>query len=564
MSARSERPGRARRIALPLGALVGVLAAGATAVVALKATSGPDCTGTLPLKVATTPAAEAVVRGAADDYQATQPVVDGRCVQVQVEARTAADVAHELPTARINPPVMWVPDSTMWAEEAQRQSASLGAEAPALEVGEPLAGSPLVIAGPAEKLRGLGWPSTSVAWASVLAPGVEAAVSDPTTSTEGLATLAVIRARLGNADGTPNQELIGSLMRIGRNAVTVRDSFNRVGQDEGSAPLFTASEQAVLAANRAAGGLRVAASYPAEGTMMLDYPVVRIKRASDQPGTGVAASGFEQALRSAKTRERFVDAGFRTPDGQAAAGLSAERDGVGGDAVNAMPKPSPAEVSELLGTWGAVSLDSRMLAVLDVSGSMTELMGNGQTRMAAASEAALTALGMLPDTSEIGLWAFSTNKRPPNDWVELVPLGPLGEVLGSAPRRTRLQQGAKGLAALVGGGTALNDTTLAAFRRMQSTYDPEKINSVVLITDGRNDDYASITTAQLLQALESESDPARPIPLIMVGLGQEADMEALREISSATGGKAYQALEAADIRSVLLDAISQRRCRPNC
>jgi len=41
-------------------------------------------------------------------------------------------------------------------------------------------------------------------------------------------------------------------------------------------------------------------------------------------------------------------------------------------------------------------------------------------------------------------------------------------------------------------------------------------------------------------------------------------MDALRQISAATGGKAYQALQPADIQGVLLDAISQRRCRPNC
>ncbi|GGP35870.1 substrate-binding and VWA domain-containing protein [Saccharothrix coeruleofusca] len=566
MSPRPQTPGRLRRVALPVGALLGVIAAAGVTVVALRATSGPDCDGTLPLKVAVTPAAEEVVRAAAEDYQADQPVVDGRCVQVQVEPRGAADVAHELPTAQINPPALWIPDSSMWAAEAQRQAGDEGVEAPKLDIGEPLASSPLLIAGSERAMTALGWPITPVSWKKVVDPGVEVTLSDPTTSTEGLATLAVIRAQLGNPDGTPKPELIGALLRVGRNALpSVRDAFGKVTQGVDNAPVFTAPEQSVLAANRAAGARKVVASQPQEGTVAFDYPVVRVSRSGEQAGTARAAQDFEAALRGDRTAQRFAEAGFRTPDGKAPQDWTTDEHGVRGGEVTVLKTPTPDQVSELLGTWGAVSLDARLLAVLDVSGSMAEPMGNGkQTRVNAATEAALTALGMLPDTSEIGLWAFSTDKKPPNDWIELVPLGPLGEALGGPTRRVRLQQGASSLPSLVGGGTALNDTTLAAFRHVQRTYDPTKINSVTLITDGRNDDISSIDTAALIETLKREADPTRPVPLIMVGLGNEADMAALRQIAQATGGKAYQAMEAEDIRGVLLDGISQRRCRPNC
>ncbi|GAA1264357.1 substrate-binding and VWA domain-containing protein [Saccharothrix xinjiangensis] len=558
-------PGRLRRVALPVGALLGVVAAAGAAVVAIQATSGPECRGTLPLKVAVTPAVEEVVRGAADDYLATQPVVDGKCVQVQVEARGAADVAKELPTAQINPPALWVPDSSMWAAETQRQAGDQGVDAPRLEVRDPLATSPLVIAGSERAMASLGWPVTPVSWARVVDPKVTVTLSDPTTSTEGLATLAVVRSQLGNPDGTPKPELIGALLRVGRDALpSVRDAFGKVVQGAEDAPVFTASEQSVLDANRAAGTRRVVASYPAEGTVAFDFPVVRVSRVGEPAGTAAAADGFEEALRAGGTARRFAEQGFRTPGGEAPDGWTNEVDGVRGDDVATLGTPSPDEVSELLRTWGAVSLDTRLLAVLDVSGSMAETTSNGQTRVDAAKEAALTALGMLPDTSEIGLWAFSTNKKPPNDWIELVPIGPLGEPIAGAPRRVQLQKGAGGLPALVGGGTALNDTVLAAFRHVQRTYDPSMINSVTLMTDGSNDDISSIDLPSLLTALREEADPARPVPMMMVGLGQDADMDALKQIAEATGGKAYQAMEPEDIRGVLLDAISQRRCRPNC
>jgi Ca-activated chloride channel homolog len=566
MAARNpDRPGRLRRVLLPVGALIGVIAAAGVTVVALRATSGPECKGTLPLKIAVTPAIEEVVRGAADDYQTTQPMVDGKCVQVQVEARGAADVANELPTAQINPPALWVPDSSMWAAETQRHAGDAGEEAPRLDILDPLASSPLVIAGSEGSMTALGWPITPVTWAKVVDPKVPVTLSDPTTSTEGLATLAVIRAQLGNPDGTPKPELIGALLRVGRNALpSVRDAFGKVVQGEENAPVFTASEQSVRSANLAAGSRRVVASYPKEGTVSFDYPLVRVSRAGEQAGTARAAADFEKALRTGRTAQRFAEAGFRTPDGKAPGGWTNEKDGVRGDDVAVLKTPDPDQVSELLRTWGAVSLDTRLLAVLDVSGSMAEKMSNGQTRVEAAKEAALTALGMLPDTSEIGLWAFSTNKKPPNDWIELVPIGPLGEPIGGAPRRVQLQKGAGNLPALVGGGTALHETALAAFRHVQQTYDPSKINSVTLITDGSNDDISSIDLPALVATLKQEVDPARPVPMIMVGLGADADMNALRQIADATGGKAYQAMEPEDIRGVLLDGISQRRCRPNC
>ncbi len=566
MTARTERPpGRARRIALPIGALIGVLAAGGITVVALKAGDGPDCRGTLPLKVAVTPAAEPVVRGAADDYLARQPVVNGRCVQVQVEARGAADVSHELPTAQINPPELWIPDSSMWATEAQRQAGDQTAGAPRLDVKGSLASSPLVIAGSERAMAALGWPITPVTWTKVVDPRVSVVLSDPTKSTEGLATLAVLRTQLGNPDGTPKPELIGALMRVGRNALpSVREAFGKVVQGAENAPVFTAPEQSVLDANRVAGSRRAVASYPKEGTVGFDYPVVRVSRAGEAAGTAQAADEFEQVLRSGRTAQRFAEAGFRSTDGKAPQGWTNEKDGVRGDDVVLLKTPSPEQVSELLRTWGAVSLDTRILAVLDVSGSMAEKMqGSELTRVEAAKEAALTALAMLPDTSEIGLWAFSTNKKP-NGYVELVPTGPLGEPLAGAPRRERLRQGAGAIPGLVGGGTSLNDTLLAAFRHAQQTFNPAKINSVTLMTDGSNDDISTIKLPELLETLRREADPARPVPLFLVGLGPGADMAALTQIADATGGKSYQAMQPEDIKVVLLDAISQRRCRPNC
>ncbi|MEO6082070.1 MAG: VWA domain-containing protein, partial [Umezawaea sp.] len=128
----------------------------------------------------------------------------------------------------------------------------------------------------------------------------------------------------------------------------------------------------------------------------------------------------------------------------------------------------------------------------------------------------------------------------------------------------RLEGGVGQLSALAGGGKAVNDTVLDAFRTVQSSYQPGKFNEVVVFTDGRTDSKSSISTAALVEALKREADPARPVPIFTIGLGQEADMQTLRQISEASGGEAYQAARPQDIRNVLLEAIGHRRCRPSC
>jgi uncharacterized protein YegL len=95
-------------------------------------------------------------------------------------------------------------------------------------------------------------------------------------------------------------------------------------------------------------------------------------------------------------------------------------------------------------------------------------------------------------------------------------------------------------------------------RASREAYDPNEVSSVVLVTDGRNEDDAGIALPALLQQLRAEADPARPVKVIAIGLGPDADMDALRQIADTTGGASYQALHPEDLQSVLFDAIRRR------
>lgn len=127
--------------------------------------------------------------------------------------------------------------------------------------------------------------------------------------------------------------------------------------------------------------------------------------------------------------------------------------------------------------------------------------------------------------------------------------------------RERILDAIRGLPQLVGGGTGLYDTTLAAFRRVKNGYDPNFVNSVILLTDGANEDEGSIELDELLATLRREQDPVRPVVIITVGITEDSDPAALQQISAVTGGTSHVAVDPRDIPQVFVEALNSRTVR---
>jgi len=125
-------------------------------------------------------------------------------------------------------------------------------------------------------------------------------------------------------------------------------------------------------------------------------------------------------------------------------------------------------------------------------------------------------------------------------------------------QRARLVQKIRALKPKVGGSTGLYDTTLAAFREVRKTYDPKAINSVILLTDGANEDPGSISLKELIAALKKSQDPTKPVVIVTIGITEDADAKVLKAISDATGGSSYIARDPADIPTVFLTALQNR------
>ena len=470
----------------------------------------------------------------------------GVCADAEVTAQQPLQTVGDLAALEGDAlPQVWVPDSSLWVARA--------GDADLEPVGS-AATSPVVLATSSEVVEALGWGSAPPGWAQALAGRQPLAVPDLATSAEGLSALTAVRTALG-ADADADNAVVQAVLAAQRGAaVSVADGL-AAGRDGGAdAPLVPVSEQEVVATNQDAEGSSLVAVYPAEGSPSLDYPVVRIGSPSGDAGTAVDA--VVSRLTSDTARTAALDAGFRDAAGSAPA--DADRAGIQAAAPTALPL-DPAGVQALVARLSSLATPSRILAVFDVSTSMEAPVGNG-TRATLARDAAKATLSLVPGDYALGLWVFAYQLDNGQDWTELVPTQELDADAGGRPQRDVLDSQLDTIPdRLTPGGTGLYDTTLAAVRAARDNYDPTAVNSVLVLTDGTNeDDESSLQLDALLQTLRSEANPERPVKVIGVALGPDADLAALRQIADATAGAAYSAVDPADLQTVLFDALRQR------
>jgi len=470
---------------------------------------------------------------------------DDECVTAEVTDQEPLQTAGALSAlAPESLPDVWLPDSSLWALRA--------GDTELTEEGS-LGSSPVVLATSTAVADAEGWTDEPPTWAEALTTDQDVAVPDLAGSAEGIAALSALRTSLGGDEDADNGvvEVVLSAARSGSS----EEALEAGGQGAEDAALVPVSEQTVYAARASDADSSLVAVYPSEGSPVLDYPVFRI--ANDDGQSPAAVDAVVAALTSEKARTAAMEAGFRGPEGEAppAAG---EESGIREEAPQQV-ELVPAEVGGLLARLTSLAAPARILAVLDVSKSMEAPAGNG-TRATLARDAAQATLSLVPGDYALGLWFFAYQLAGDQDWAELVPIRKLEtDVDGRSQRELLDAQLAVLPERLTPGGTGLYDTTLAAVRAARANYDPSAVNSVLVMTDGTNeDDERGITQENLLIQLTAEADPTRPIKVIGVALGPDADLSALERIAEATGGAAYSAVDPTDLQTVLFDALRQR------
>jgi hypothetical protein len=304
----------------------------------------------------------------------------------------------------------------------------------------------------------------------------------------------------------------------------------------------------VLSYNKGQPPVRLAALYVQPAPNPLDYPFVTLATGD----RAAAAAAFGKSLTGAAFRDRLASAGLRGPDGTPGRGFQ-----IPAGAPKTLGKGvavDGATVERALQTWLAIALPARMLAVIDVSGSMLEKVPTAQnhTRMEVTAEAARKGLGLFDDSWALGLWIFSTQLDGDKDYKELQPIGPL------SAQRTQILQAIAQVTPKRNGDTGLYDTILAGYKTIQEGYDPGAINTLLVMTDGQNDDKNGLTLDQLVTELKKIYDPKRPVNVILLGIGTDVGQPEMERITNTVGGGTFIARDPAKIGEIFLKAVSLR------
>ena len=571
---RHRRSRRLRSAVAAVGALALVL--GGATVGYLRLTGSDGCTGA-PVRLTVAAATDhfTVLNDLAETFNAGGRTVAGHCVEVHVRPAAPYAVAAQLGRAwneaRDGPrPDVWAPDSIAWLLVAGARPEARAM----LPTGVPpsLATSPVVLAVQRPMAQALGWPDRKIgltdladaSWARLGHPEwgtLRLGMSDPARSTAGMVSVLTILDR-DNDGETTNDELVGALAFAQLVSVWAEDAVDLLRQyadgDSLTAPSRLPAAVPVLErdlAEYAAGSPNVdlVPIYLREGTTFADYPYTVLRAPWVDADRQQLAADFLEFLRTRAAQQAYARAGFRDPSRsiQDTALLAPER-GFQLELTGLQRAPTAAGISQLMGMWNVLQRPNNALLALDTSGSMNDLVpGTRQTRLQLVQQAAIQGATVLTDQTTIGLWQFSSGLTPATDYRELVAPGRAGEKIGGVERRQAVIDAVRRLQA--DGGTGLYDTVYAGYLRMQQAWQPDALNFLVVMTDGKNEDDEGLTLPDLIQRLRDAARPDRPLPIVGIAVGPEADADALQQISAVTGGRTVVARdEVAAIQQIVL------------
>ncbi len=430
------------------------------------------------------------------------------------------------------------PDSTVWLGQLDQEwRERAGPDATAVGETVRYAISPVVIATWESVAMEMGWPDKPVGWQELLAR----AQSDPdfrwshpsTSSASGLlATLAEFYAGVGKTRGLTIDDVTAqeTLDYVAALEKTVR--FYGEGNEpalieqallEGNAFLdaFVVQEQMVIDFNtRRQGQEALVALYPVEGTLWEDHPLALLETGDLTPLQRQTFARFGDYLLSPEAQQVVLQHGYRpadlaTPLDGAGSPLTAANGVDASEPKTTLQVPNANVIKVVRDVWWYTKRHTNVYLVVDTSGSM-----EGQKLEQAQAALRIFIEQIKGDEERVGLIEFATYVYPT---VDLDEMGANRAALEMAVNRMEAQ-----------GDTALLDGVYEAYRRLQALGDSERINAIVVMTDGQENN--SNTS---LRSLVAELERGYPTQVVVfsIAYGDDADMDTLRWIAEPTGGQ---------------------------
>jgi Ca-activated chloride channel family protein len=594
--------------------LVAVLAC-VLALAACQPPNGDDAggeagTGDVPkgcsaVDVASSPEKVELLTQLAASFNTSKDAKEGGCVVVRVQRKSSGAGA----TALVNgwtdeeaegpKPVIWSPAAASWVAIVNHQLTAKGERAIAPANAKSFMLTPLVIAMPRPMAQALGWPDTPIGYSDLLAlaqnpegwaskghpewGAFKLGKTNPNFSTSALsATIAQYYAATGKQRDLTledinrpevtqfNQGVESSVVHYGDITLTFLNNWYR-NDARGTALTYVSAvaveEKSVIDYNRGnPDGITdpgerpkppkvpLVAIYPKEGTLFSDSPFFVLDAPWVSPSERSGAERFGRYVQQPANQRKILRFGFRPGNPAVAVASPIERSN-GVDPTQpqtTLGLPAPPVLVRLIERWGETRKAARVLLVMDVSGSMADDAGNGESKLDLAKRAAIEALAQFKADDLVGVRIFSTHlqAKEPTDYIDLVPIAAVAaqrEKLGVEIGRLIPRE-----------GTPLFTVAKESYKFMKDQYDPTRINAVLLLTDGHNDDERNDDVTPTLAALRAGSEglSSSPVRVFTIAYGRDADKETLKRMADATNAAAYDASDPQTISKVFTAVVS--------
>jgi Ca-activated chloride channel family protein len=560
------------------------------------------------VQVTVSPEKVDLMTGLAADFNKTtdaKEAAEGSCAFVKVRRLSSGEGANALAGSWADEeafgpkPTIWSPAGKGWGAVANQRLSEKGQPPMAPADAQSLMLTPLVIGMPKPMADALGHPATPLGFDDLIALAQDPAgwgakghpewgafklgKTNPNFSTSGLnATTAQYYTAVKKTQGLTsedvarpevtefNRKIEAAVVHYGDTTLTFLNNLYRADQRGTSLTYVSAvavEEKSIIDYNRGNpdGVLEqgekprpprvpLVAVYPKDGTLFSDNPLYVLDAPWVTPKHRAGGQAFARFVQKPENQEKALATGFRPANPAVPLGdpIIAANGVDPGQPATTLGVPEPAVLSSIVTKWGQQRKGAQVMLVIDVSGSMAEEGGDGQTKLDLAKQAAVNALSQFGPNDLVGLRIFSTAISPkePTDYLDLVPIGPISA--------NREQIVAKLRALVPTKGTPLYTTALATVGFVGQQYKPELINAVVLLTDGRNEDARNEdlqgTLAQLSAGNEGGAD--KPVRLFTIGFGKDADASALRRLAEATSASYYDSSDPKVIDKVFTNVIS--------
>ncbi|WP_051461643.1 hypothetical protein [Tomitella biformata] len=492
------------------------------------------------LTIAADPGIAPVIEQIAARYGETQPVVRDQCITVSVQAESADQVLAALDESPVQDlPAVWIAQSGADLDQARASHPDALSSA-----SRSVATSPVLLVLPEQQATALAQLSWQELPARQSAGELGLTLPGGADSGPGTLALSAVAAAVAGSDGKPvTAEQAGSpavrdaltALRAGTTGQSFDDTAAALAAVTGDSPGVLAvpvTEQQFYMAvkdqqNPSARGLS-----PAGATPVADFPATTLRAAEADETLSRAASAFNEFARQPDQLGLLAESGFQV---EGAAPVDTDNGVVSFTRPQSvLPLPQADAIAKIAPRRGGAQQAHATTVLLDVSGSMRVADGN-QSRLLNVTEALRGEIAALPDDAAVGLWRYSANLDGTTPYAIDVTTGPLGEPVGAEGQRRQLLDTALSLASPVS-ATHTYRSLQAAYASAVEGFRPDQANSVLLITDGPNDDQSNLDSAALLRNLAAAQDPARPVAVNVIVISPNTDLATLQAIADQTGG----------------------------